>query len=137
MTEAKVAPPAGIGSSYGQFLALSLATVAVLALVGWVPTERLTGDGGLAAMIAAFGVAFVASLAGTVPVILARGQDPAHTVPAVMSSIVLRLAIALAVAFLLSRWFLEEPLLLWLVITHAALLVVDTRFAMQILHRTQ
>lgn len=125
-----------LGAPYLRFLALTLGTVAVLMVVGLVPTRHLAGESGALAMVAGCAIAIVGALVGTVPVVLARERAAAETVPAVLLSIVLRLGVVVLLAFAAMRsgWFEPAPLLLWLVLSHAFLQVADLRFVKQVLY---
>ena len=122
--------------AYLGFLALTSAIVVGLMAVGQFPTRQLAGDGALAAMVAGCLISFVAALVGTVPVMLARGQAAPDTVPPVMLSMALRLGtvILLGVAAMWSGWFESAPLVIWLLLSHAALLVADIRLTKRILY---
>lgn len=126
---------AGARALYG-FLALTAAIVAGLMALGFLPTRQLAGDGALAAMVAGCLISLVAAVAGTLPVILARGRPAADTVPSVMLSMAMRLGvvIVLGVAAAWSGWFEIGPLVVWLLVSHTALLVADVRFTKQILY---
>lgn len=122
-----------------SFLALSLGTIAALGAVGLAPTRWLGGDGSLAAMAAGCTISLVAALLGTIPVFLARGKDPAGTVPAVMSAIALRLGVVILLGFVAIRsgWFEPAPLLIWLVLSHAFLQVAEIRLTRQVLYTSR
>jgi hypothetical protein len=117
--------------SYGRFVALAVLLVCVLWALGWIPTERLAGERGPAAMIAGGLLGLLASLLGTLPMALIRGRRPVDAVPAVLGSVALRLALVLflVLGVAVSGIFATTPLLLWAVISHMGLLVVDTLFA--------
>ncbi len=125
-------PAAG---GYLRFLAWVVAVTAVLVLLGWVPTRRLGGEGAIPAMLAGCAVGILASALGGVPIALvqgARGSQTARTQAALLSMAVrLGAVVILAVAAVLSGWFPRQPLLLWVAISYVAMLVVDTRYALQ------
>lgn len=123
---------------YLSFLSLTAGIVVALLAIGLIPTRRLAGDEAVTAMLAGCAISFAAALLGTVPVILARGQAAPATVPAVMASIAVRLGavIVLGVAAAWSGWFETVPLLIWLVLSHAALQVADIRFTRQVLYQS-
>jgi hypothetical protein len=122
-------PSAG---GYLRFLAWVVAVTAALALVGWVPTRRLGGEDAVPAMLAGCAVGILASALGGVPIALVRG-GPAERMQALLLSMAIRLGavVILAVAAVLSGWFLRAPLLLWVAISYVVQLVVDTRYALQ------
>lgn len=121
---------------YLSFLALTAGILVTLMAVGQLPTRHWAGEGAVLAMIAGCAISFVAALVGTVPVVLARGQEAPATVPAVMLSITLRLGvvIALGLAAVWSGLFEVAPLLVWMVLSHAVLQVADVRLAQQVLY---
>lgn len=121
---------------YLHFLTLTLGIVVALVVVGLLPTRHVAGEGAWVAMLAGCGISMLGALVGTVPVMLARGLAAAETVPAVMLSIGLRLAVVILLAFAAVRsgWFEPAPLLVWLVLSHAFLQVADIRLAKQVLY---
>lgn len=126
---------AGAGAFPG-FLALTAAIVAGLMALGFLPTRQLAGDGALAAMVAGCLISLVGAVAGTLPVTLARGRAAADTVSSVMLSMAMRLGVVvvLGVAAAWSGWFEVGPLVVWLLLSHTALLVADVRFTKQTLY---
>lgn len=121
---------------YAGFLAMATATVALLMLVGLLPTRRLGGEDAVAAMLAGCAVSLVGSILGTVPVALTRDRSMPQAMPAILGSIVLRLGavIALGVVVATTWQFDPAPLVLWLVIAHAGLLIADTSFTLKLLN---
>ncbi len=116
---------------YLSFLKLAAATLAVLLALGFLPTERLAGDEGISAMVVGCGVSMVGSVAGTLPFLLSQSRTQVEVMPAVMGSIAVRLVavIALAAAVAWSGTVANRLLLIWVAISHAGLLVADTRYA--------
>jgi hypothetical protein len=119
-------------AEYLRFLAWVVAIAAAVALLGYVPTQRLGGDTALPALFAGCVIGLAASAVGGLPIALARGKTPVERLPVVMGSMLLRLvtAVALGAAAALSGRFARSSLLLWIVISYVALLVVDTRYAL-------
>lgn len=122
---------------FGQFLGLVLIVAAALLTVGWVPTRNVAGDEALKAMVAGCAIAAVASLVGTLPVILARNKPHLDAWTAALVAMGVRLAVivALGAAVALSGTVPARPLLLWLVLSHAGFLVPDTLLSIQVLAR--
>ena len=122
---------AKVGMSFGRFVTLAVGTLVVLWGLGYWPTLRLAGEAGIPAMLVGGAVGLVASLVGTVPIVLSYGKDPSSKVPAVMGAIATRVgvAIVLALALALSRFWPVEPLLIWVAIAHTGLLIADTSYA--------
>lgn len=117
--------------SYLSFLKLAAAILVGLLALGYLPTVRAAGEEGVSAMAAGSGVSLVASVVGTVPFLLSQARTPAEIMPAMMGSIALRLAavVTLAAAVVVSGSFATRPLLVWVAISHAGLLVADTVWA--------
>ncbi len=111
-----------------------MVTAALMAL-GYGPTRRMAGDEGVPAMLAGCAIGFAASLVGTVPVMRARNEPHAASWSAAMVAMAVRMAVAivLGVALALAGSFPAKPLLLWVVISHAALLVPDTLLSIKVL----
>ncbi len=119
------------GGQYLGFLEQAAVVLVVLLALGYLPTAKTAGEEGLSAMVAGTGVSLVGSVAGTVPLLLSRSRTAAEAMPAVIGSIALRLVlvIALAAAVALSGVFATRPLLVWVALSHAGLLVPDTLYA--------
>lgn len=121
--------------SYLRFLAWATGAIVAAALLGYLPTMRLAGEGALPSLIAGCAVALLASAIGAVPVARARNRPGAAGLegPKVaLSAMGLRLAavVALGSAAGLSGRFETMPLVIWIAIGHAVLLIVDTRYAL-------
>ncbi|HEX3131710.1 MAG TPA: hypothetical protein VH394_30520 [Thermoanaerobaculia bacterium] len=117
---------------YLRFLAWAVAVAAAVALLGWLPTRWLGGDGAVRAMLAGCAVSVVASAAGAVPIALSRGAAPAVRMKALLMAMGLRFGVVviLALAAVLSGLFDRAPLLIWVAVSYAAQLVVETRYAL-------
>ncbi|MCP4660900.1 MAG: hypothetical protein GY856_36325 [bacterium] len=128
-------PPAAGRWRYLGFLVLALGILALLLVAGYGPTLRLGGEKAVLSMLVACGITLIGSLAGAVPVFLARRLALPEAMPAVMGSIALRLALVLAggLAVALAGVVARVPLLVWLVISHTGLLVADTLFTRSVL----
>jgi len=118
------------GMSYWRFASWAVVTVAGLWLLGWLPTERLAGADGISAKFAGGMLSLMASLLGTLPVALVRDRNSVEATVAILRSVALRLGLVLAVVLVVALRgpFAPTPLLLWVVISHSALLIVDTWF---------
>jgi len=125
----------GAAGSYLRFLAWAVAVTVVAALLGWLPTRRLGGEGAIPAMLAGCAVSVLASALGGVPIALTRGAGPAAPA-ARMQALLMAMAVrfgavaVLALAAALSGLFPRAPLLIWVAVSYAAQLVVDTRYAL-------
>lgn len=118
--------------SYLRFLAWAVGIAAAAALLGWLPTRSLGGEGAVRAMLAGCAVSVVASAVGGVPIALARGKAPAARMQALLMAMGVRFGavVILGLAAVLSGLFDRAPLLLWVAVSYAAQLVVDTRYAL-------
>ena len=118
------------GMSYGRFVTLAVLLVCGLWSLGWIPTERLAGERGPAAMIAGGLTSLLASLLGTLPMARFSGGRPVDAVPVSLGTVAIRLILILflTLGVAVSGLFATTPLLLWVVISHLGLLVVDTVF---------
>lgn len=129
MTDAR-SPTAG----YLRFLVWATVVTAAVALVGYLPTLRLGGEGAIPAMVAGCVVGLLASLAGGVPVALGRAaSSPRAAYPTMMAAMAVRFvaALVLGLAAALSGAFVVRPLLVWIAIVYVALLVVDSWYAVK------
>jgi hypothetical protein len=128
---------AGAARGYLRFLAWTVAVTAAVALLGVVPTRRLAGGDAIPALLAGCAIGILASALGALPVALARrDRPPAARAQTVLAAMALRLgaALVLALAAALSGWFARRPLLLWVAVSYLAQLVIDTRYALGVLH---
>jgi hypothetical protein len=129
--------PSAARRRYLRFAAAATGVAGLLVLVGWLPTARLAGPGGWAAMLAGCGIGLAGSLLGGLPVALGERRDEAGTnrgtppVVRALAAMGLRFGtvVALAAAAGLSGLFSLRPLLLWTAIGYLGLLIVDSRYA--------
>lgn len=120
--------------SYARFVAWVLGASALLALVGYLPAQKLGGEGGVTAMLCAIVAAALGSLIGGFPVAVARAGGTAGPQVVMISMTVRLIAVALLAAALALSLDLEmTPFLLWLAIAYLLLLVIDTLFAMSVM----
>ncbi len=114
---------------YLGFAGLLLAAAAALVVLGWAPSRALGGGAALAGLLAGVGISVLASLAGGLPIALARRPRGGPT--SILAAMALRLAVALAGGLLAVRagGFAPAPLLVWLAISYLALLAADARYA--------
>jgi F0F1-type ATP synthase assembly protein I len=128
----------GLPRIYLGFLASSLVIIALLLILGYEPTRRLAGRLALPAMGIGCLISLLAALVGSLPVFLARGRKAADTVPALLASMAVRVLTALMLLAIAGSNAKLEPLMntlvVWLLISHAALLVAEIRFARRALY---
>jgi hypothetical protein len=118
-------------SRYARFLGLAVAIVAVLNGVGYVPTRRLAGNSGVAAMLAGCGIGLIsAALAGLLLVAVAGDTADAKMKRSFLAMVArLAVVVGLGAAAVLSGVFATEPLLFWIGIAYMALLPIEVRLA--------
>ncbi len=131
MTQTREVDRPGAPLHYPEFLKLAAGILIGLLALGYLPTLRSAGEEGVSAMVAGSGMSLVGSVAGTMPLLLSSSRTSVEIMPALMGSIVVRIlaVLALTAAVAWSGMFAIRPLLVWVAISHAALLVADTRYA--------
>ena len=128
--------PAAAGSAlmgYLRFLVWAVAISIAAALLGYVPTRRLGGDGALPAMAAGIAVGVIASAVGALPILLARRSGAAPSPVQGLLSTAIRLAalVVLGVSAALSGVFETRPLIVWIALGYVAQLALDVRYAVR------
>lgn len=112
-------------------MGLAAAIVLGLCAVGYLPTRRLAGFDGAAAMVAGCVISLLsAALAGLLLVVVA-GDTPDARMTRSFLAMVVRLAVVvvLGLAAALSGLFARQPLLLWMAVAYVALLPIEVRLA--------
>jgi hypothetical protein len=118
-------------SRYARFLSVAVAIVVGLCVVGWLPTRRLAGTGGVAAMVAGCGISLLsAALAGWL-LIVVSGETPEARMQRGFLAMVVRLAVVvvLGMAAALSGEIARQPLLFWIGTAYVALLPLEVKLA--------
>lgn len=125
--------PGGAAGGYLRFLVWVAVSTAAAMLVGAWPTRALGGDGALPAMAAGCVISALGSAVGGLPYALARGAAPESAATRALLGSVLRplVVLGLGLAAVLPGRFPAAPLLVWLAISYALLLVPDTRYALK------
>jgi hypothetical protein len=116
---------------YWRFLALAVAIVVGLCVVGWLPTRRLAGAVGVPAMVAGCVISLLsAALAGGL-LIVVSGETPEARMQRGFLAMVVRLAVVvvLGVAAALSGELARQPLLFWIGTAYVALLPLVVKLA--------
>lgn len=123
------APPRPMAFALKVLTVSIVACVALLALGYW-PTIRLAGPNAVPAMLAGCGVSFVASVLGSLPMVVAQQAPVEKRALAVLMSTAIRLLIAAAVmlSIVLSGWLDPAPFLVWVAVSYLWFLAVDTLF---------
>lgn len=123
---------------YLGFLASAAGILLLLLVLGFEPTRRFGGQLAIPAMLVGCLISLLAALVGTLPIFLALGRKPAETVPALLASMVARTLTALMLLLITGTNPKFEPamntLVVWLLLSHTALLVAEIRFARRALY---
>jgi hypothetical protein len=122
-----------VGRRYAIFLGLSAAIVIGLCAAGVLPTRRLAGPDGVAAMIAGSSIGFVsAALAGWL-LVLVGAETPEGRMRRSFLAMVVRLSVVvvLGAAAVFSGEFARVPLVFWIGTAYVALLPLEVRLAIQ------
>ncbi len=139
-TDRGVADQSAFARQYRAFLAQIVGIVALLGILGAWPTHRLGGSTALVAMVIGCGISVIGSLLGSVPIWMSQTRvDPAASVqsavPSTMAAFGIRMLVAVGLGLLviLATGASPAPLLLWIAISHGALLFADVRLALRAL----
>lgn len=137
-TPATAPPKTPFFRIYLGFLASAAGILLLLLVLGFEPTRRLGGQLAIPAMLVGCLISLLAALVGTLPIFLALGRKPAETVPALLASMVARTLTALMLLLITGTNPKFEPamntLVVWLLLSHTALLVAEIRFARRALY---
>jgi hypothetical protein len=116
-----------------RFAALAVAIVLALLVLGFVPTRRLAGDAGVAAMGAGCAIGFAAAVLAGVLLTVVDAPTAEQRMRRAFLAMVVRLAavVALGLAAVLSGLFARTPLLLWLATTYIVLLPLEVLLAIR------
>ena len=127
-----VAPAKAI---FGRFLGLVGLVTTLMMLLGYLPTRQLAGDAALPAMFAGCAIGVVASLIGTVPVYLARNKPHVEAWSSAIVAMAVRLGvvIVLGASLAMSGALPVKPLVIWILISYAGLMIPDTLLSIKIL----
>jgi hypothetical protein len=116
---------------YARFLGLAVAIVIGLCAVGWLPTLRLAGAGGVAAMAMGCSISLLsAALAGWL-LIVVSAETPEARMQRGFLAMVVRLAVVvvLGMATALGGDIARQPLLFWIGTAYVALLPLEVKLA--------
>lgn len=123
-----------VGAAATGWIVSALAALAIAVAIGWLPTRRLAGDPGLAALAAGCAVAFAGAALGALPVLLAVAQGGAartHVVAARAMGLRAGGTLAGVLAIALGTGVARTPFLVWAGVAYGALLVVETRWTVR------
>jgi len=126
--------------SYAVLLAVALLTGVLVAVVGYVPTARMTSDLGVRSMLAGCAISWIASCVGAIPLALMNsGGRSGDATLAVLSATALRFlaVLVLVVPAVFVGWFERTVLVLWVALSYLVILGVDTTVAVRMLRSTR
>ena len=117
---------------YPRFLGMAVAVIAVLCVVGIVPTRRLAGDEGLPGMFAGCAIGFISAAFAGLLLVTVPGDSAQAKLNRSFMAMAARFAavVVLGAAAVLSGMFAISPLLLWIAIAYMALLPLEVRLAL-------
>jgi hypothetical protein len=121
------------GSRYARFVALAAVIDAALFGLGYLPTRRLAGGGGVAAAAVGCLISFAgAALAGWL-VMVFPAETPTARMQRAFLAMTIRLAaaVALGLAAVLSGAVPRMPLLFWLATSYVVLLPLEVKLAIR------
>lgn len=120
-------------AEYLRFLVWAVAAAVAAALLGYVPTRHLGGEGAVPALIAGCAIGVIASGVGALPILLARRSGAAPSPVQGLLSMAIRLAVlvVLGVSAGLSGAFATRPLIIWIGLGYAVQLGLDVRYAVR------
>jgi L-cystine uptake protein TcyP (sodium:dicarboxylate symporter family) len=116
---------------YLRFLGFAVGLVVALCAVGYVPTRRLSGENGVAAMAAGCGISLVSAAMAGLLLTAVAAQTPEARMQRGFLAMVVRLAVVtvLGVAAVLSGAFARTPLLFWMATAYLVLLPLEVKLA--------
>ena len=117
----------------GSWLAAALATVALAAALGWLPTRRLGGEAALVGLAAGCAVALAGAALGAAPVLVAvaRGGGRSHVVAGWAMALRSGATLVGALVGALGGAVPRTAFLAWVAIGYGALLVVETKWMLR------
>ena len=103
----------------------------VMCAVGWVPTSRLAGPGGILAMALGCGIGLAAAAAAGALLASMAAETPEAKMQRAFLAMFVRLAVAvlLGAAAVLSGEVARQPLLVWIAVAYVVLLPLEVRLA--------
>lgn len=118
---------------YLRFLVWAVAAAVAAALLGYMPTRRLGGEGAIPALIAGCAIGVIASAVGALPILLARksGATPSPVQGLLSMAIRLAVLVVLGVSAGLSGVFAIRLLIVWIGLGYAVQLGLDVRYAVR------
>ena len=119
------------GTRFAWFLGMAAALSLVMCAVGWVPTSRLAGQGGILAMVLGCGIGLTAAAAAGAFLATMAAETPEARMQRAFLAMFVRLVVALLLgtAAVLSGEVARQPLLVWIAVAHVVLLPLEVRLA--------
>jgi hypothetical protein len=116
---------------YVRFVGFETIIVVAAIAVGYVPTRRLAGETGPAAMIAGCAVGLLSAVLAGGLLVSVPGETPNARMQRALLAMFVRLGVvvALGAAAVFSGLFARMPLLFWIAATYVALLPLEVKLA--------
>jgi hypothetical protein len=124
-----------IAARLTRLVLAALGTALVLGVAGYFPTKALAGAGRMAGLPVGIGVSLVASIGGSIALVVSLGGKPVNAPVAVMLGTAVRFMIVLGAtaALLLSGWLDRVVFVVWVAISYMVMLLVDTIVAVRMM----
>ncbi len=115
-----------------MFAGLSVALTLLVGAIGWVPTRRLAGEEGPAAMMTGCAIGLVSAMLAGALLVAVDARTPEARMRRAMFAMFARLGVVilLGAAAALSGEFARTPLLFWMAVSYMALLPLEVRLAL-------
>ncbi len=122
---------ASVVRRYVRFLGIETVIVAIALALGYLPTLRLAGETGPAAMMAGCAIGLVSAALAGLLLVIAPGDTPNARMQRSFMAMFARLTVVVAfgAAAVFSGLFARMPLLLWIAVTYLALLPLEVKLA--------
>jgi len=118
-----------------RFLTISLGCALGLAVLGYVPTVRIAGNGSIASMLFGIGTSLLASVLGAIPVCKSVANDATKAPVAILGATAIRFLVVLLVVAVAVLGSLVQPVVYvtWVAASYLTLLLADTLAAVHVL----
>lgn len=123
--------------SYAFAVGVAFAAAGGAALLGYWPTAQLYGERGVQAMLVGCGVSWLASCVGAITVASACSGGSRDASLALLAATALRMfaALGFTAPLVLSGWFDNRVLIVWISVSYLVTLAVDTLVAVRMTKR--
>lgn len=132
-------PASSASREFATLAAGSFGGAAGLAAVGAFPTQRIGGEGSLAAMAVGIGISLAASLVAAIPLVLGRSANPAGRQAVFLGAMSARMVTTLVLfaVLVLCNVLNNRALALWTGLSYLVLLMIETMTAIRLMRRRE